>query len=442
MSYPCSVSHGLLLIVAGIIAPATSLAFGDGIASIAQLGDTSEVAPVFTAPAEKRRAANAPYVGVPIRTRVAQRFEMYSPRDEQAVHELKEMGFTQVMLDRPNLHQAATDIGLPFVLAHWWNQDTKPEEITTAVERAKAVNRSFLIGFSIMDEPERNAPDTPFGYYIDVYEKLRPEFQKDLAGTRLEISHWGPLAEWTDQHYEYFSFLYEAADVMRIMPYPDLGEGPLDDVFFMMRRTQRPMELAGRNLPLVVILQTWILPPKNQLPEIAELRVMTYQAMLSGAETVSFFDHNPEVWRQKEGFEAGFRDLMQEVTGFAHRYKNWDVETAINSDSVLTSVLTSPTGQRHRVTINTQRTAVQSLAALEIREEPMESSAVLLTGQCCPQECAPARHHQPERVSVRLLPTCCKPGADALRLIPRGHGETRAHKKSCRVFGRIRIFNR
>jgi len=226
------------------------------------------------------------------------------------------------------------------------------------------------------------------------------------------------------------------------MPYPDLGEGPLDDVFFMMRRTQRPRELAGRDLPLVVILQTWILPPKNQLPEISELRVMTYQAMLSGAETVSFFDHNPEVWRQKDGFDSGFRDLMREATGFARRYKDWDVETVMNADSVLTSVLTSPSGERHRVTINTQRTAAQNLAALEIREEPLESTPMLLTGQNCPQQCAPARDHHSERIRVRLLHPCGKSGANALRLICRGHNETRAHKKSCREFGRIRIFNR
>ena len=191
----------------------------------------------------------------------------------------------------------------------------------------------------------------------------------------------------------------------------------------MIRRTQRPMELAGRSLPLAVILQTWILPPKNQLPEIDELRVMTYQAMLSGSETVSFFDHNPEVWRQKDGFESGFRDLMREITTFARRYKDWDVETMMSGDSVLTSILKSPSGQRHRVVINTQRIAVNGLAALEVREEPMESSPVLLTGQCCPQQCTPANDHHSARIGVRLRPT-------------------RAHKKSCRVFGRIRNHQR
>jgi hypothetical protein len=396
----------------------------DDITSPSQPTETPAATPVATDPAEIRRAANAPFVGVSIRTKVAQRFEMYSPRTEEAVKELKEMGFTQVMLDRPNLHRAATDVGLPFVLAHWWNQETKPEEITAAVERAKQVDGSLLIGFSIMDEPERNAPDTPFGFYIDVYEKLRPEFQKDFPETRLEISHWGPLAEWTDQHYEYFSFLYEAADVMRIMPYPDLGEGPLDDVYFMIRRTQRPMELAGRNLPLVVILQTWILPPKNQLPEINELRVMTYQAMLSGSETVSFFDHNPEVWQQKEGFESGFRDLMREVTTFARRYKDWDVETVMSADSVLTSILTSPSGQRHRITVNTQRNAVNNLTALEVRQEILPSSPVSQFG-CGERLITTTKNCLPENQTAKC---------------PQYF--SRAHKKSCRVLGRIRKHHR
>jgi hypothetical protein len=321
-----------------------------------------------TDPAELRRAANAVYTGVPFAGRVAHTFEMYSPRTEEAVQELKAMGFDQVMLDRPNLHSAAAEAGLKFVLAHWWNHETKMEDISAAVDRARQTDRTLLAGFSIMDEPERNSPETPFGYYIDVYEKLKPEFARDLPGTRLEISHWGPLASWTDQHYEYFSFLYEAADVMRIMPYPDLHEGPLDEVFYMTRRTQRLMELAGRELPLVVILQTWVLPPLKKLPEINELRVMTYEAMLSGADTVSFFDHNPDVWQQTPGFTEGFRQLMKEAVGFRDRYRNWSVQSIMSPDGILTATLTSTTGQSVTVQINTRREPVGSLAALEVRE--------------------------------------------------------------------------
>jgi hypothetical protein len=359
-----------------------------------------------TDPAELRRAVNAVYTGVPFAGKVARTFEMYSPRTEEAVQELKAMGFDQVMLDRPNLHSAAAKSGMKFVLAHWWNHDTKPEDIAAAVDRARQTDRALLAGFSIMDEPERNSPDTPFGYYIDVYEKLKPLFTRDLPETRLEISHWGPLANWTDPHYEYFSFLYEAADVMRIMPYPDLHEGPLDEVFYMTRRTQRLMDLAGRELPLVVILQTWILPPENKLPDIEELRVMTYQAMLSGAETVSFFDHNPEVWQQTPGFTEGFRRLMNGAVRFRDRYRNWSVQSIMSPNGILTAMLTSNTGQAVTVQINTRREPAGGLAALEIRESPattcpqiQSSSDIAYAGHCSRKSCIAAqRSIRPRRM--------------------------------------------
>ena len=200
------------------------------------------------------------------------------------------------------------------MLANWWIDKTKQDDIDRGLDWAKKVDREKLVGFSVMDEPGRNAPDTPFGFYIDLYEKLKPEFRADFPNTRLEISHWGPMASWDDRYYDYFSYLYEAADVMRIMPYPDLYEGPLDDVFFMIQRSRRMMEIAQRELPLVVILQAWLLPPDGKLPTISELRVMAYQAMLSGAETVSFFEYNEEIWAKTPGFKERFRELMKEVT--------------------------------------------------------------------------------------------------------------------------------
>ncbi|MCA9047487.1 MAG: hypothetical protein KDA89_02085, partial [Planctomycetaceae bacterium] len=314
--------------------------------------------------------------------------------------DLKEMGFTQVMLDWPNLHQAAAEAGLQFVLAHWWNQKSSSEEISAAVERARQTDSQKLIGFSVMDEPERNSPETPFGFYIDLYEKLLPEFRRDLPNTRIEISHWGPLASWTEEHYEYFSFLYEAADVMRIMPYPDLREGPLDEVFFMIQRTQRLMELAGRKIPLVVILQTWVLPPENKLPTVDELRVMTYLAMLSGAETVSYFDYNLEVWNQTSGFSAGFRDLMQEVTAFRRRHQDDDVVSTMSADGILTSTLSARTGRVMQLTINTNRIRAGDLSPLEIRT----SVALPETATPCRPECHCVAACPP---SVCVADACC-----------------------------------
>jgi hypothetical protein len=255
---------------------------------------------------KQRRLSNAESVDVPMTVRIPQRFEMYSPHSTEALRDLKSMGFTQVILDWPNLHDAATKAGLNVVLANWWIDKTRPEDIEKGIERAREVDPTSLIGFSVMDEPGRNSPDTPFGYYIDLYEELKPKFQREFPGTRLEISHWGPMASWDETYYEYFSFLYEAADVMRIMPYPDLYEAPLDDVFFMVHRSRKLMKIAQRELPLVVILQTWILPPENKLPEIDELRVMAYQAMLSGAETVSFLTITPMSGSRLRALRSGF----------------------------------------------------------------------------------------------------------------------------------------
>ncbi len=320
-----------------------------------------------TDPEERRLVSNARYIQRPVHTKVTQQFEMYDPHSEGALHDLKSMGFTQVVLDWPNLHHAATDAGLNVVLANWWTLNTSDKDIDAGIARARNVAPKKLIGFSIMDEPGRNAPETPFTFYEELYSVLEPVFREQFPTTRLEISHWGPMATWTDQHYEKFSHLYQAADVMRIMPYPDLYEAPLDDVFFMIQRSRRLMEIAGVRRPLVVILQAWVLPPKNKLPEIDELRVMAYQTMLSGAETLSFFEYNLDVWNRAPGFQVQFRQLMAELTQFSRANRESSVETMIDSKGILTTRLTPPRGSHLRVLINTRRTRNRDMDPLEVR---------------------------------------------------------------------------
>jgi hypothetical protein len=273
------------------------------------------VAPVETF----KPRGNSEFISKQTVARITRRFEMYDPHSVEALQTLKEMGFTQVVLDWPNLHGDATEIGLDVVLANWWTDKTKPEEIDRGIELARQVDPARLAGISVMDEPELNAPETPFSFYVDLYERLRQQLARELPGVRLEISHAGPHASWDQRYYDHFSALYEAADVMRIMPFPDLNEGPLSNVYFMILRSRELMRIAGRQLPLVVILQTWVLPPESKLPEMAELRVMAWQAMLAGAETLSFFDYNPEVWSQTPGFHDQFAELMQELTSVRDR---------------------------------------------------------------------------------------------------------------------------
>lgn len=319
--------------------------------------------------AEHKPRGNAEYFNIPTRSRVAQRFEMYSPHSVEALRELKEMGITQVILDWPNLHADATRLGLDVVLSNWWNDKTAPAEIDRVLDFAKGVDAKHLRGISVMDEPERNSPDTPFGFYVDLYEKLHPRMLEKLPGARLEISYWGPLARWDQRYYDYFSYLYEAADVMRIMPYPDLHEGPLGEVSLMMLRSREVMKLSEREIPTVVILQTWILPPRNELPTLPELRVMAWQALLGGAETVSFFDHNPQVWNATDGFSAGFAELVRELTATSQRLRDAEIIWTIREDGIFTADLELPHGEKRRVRINTLREPSAGLAALEIREE-------------------------------------------------------------------------
>ena len=164
------------------------------------------------------------------------------------------------------------------VLANWWTQETKAEEIELGLNWARQVERRRLSAISLMDEPERNSPDTPFSYYRDLYTNLRARLDREMPHVALEISHWGPLSSWTPEFYAAFAPLYQSADRIRLMPYPDLNEEPLSEVYYQMLRSRRLMKLTGRNLPQVVILQTWMLPENPKLPTMAELRVMAYLA--------------------------------------------------------------------------------------------------------------------------------------------------------------------
>lgn len=314
------------------------------------------------------------FIDVPVSCRMTQRFEMYCPHSEADLRELKSMGFTQVILDRVELHESATRLGLQVVLGHWWTHQTSPEDIERGIEWARAVDPRTLIGFSVQDEPERNSPETHFRFYVDLYERLKPIFRKEFPLVQIEISHWGPMASLTDAQLRYYSLLYRAADVMRIMPYPDIHEAPLSDVFFIMQRSRKVMRLADRELPLVAILQTWIHPPKNQLPEIDELRVMAYQAMLSGTETLSFYDFNRQVWDQAPLFIDQFRELMKELTEMSKLYQKHQIKTFITNDGILKSTLTSPEGSVTRIELNTSRQATNGFKPLEVRWLPKRTT--------------------------------------------------------------------
>jgi hypothetical protein len=316
---------------------------------------------------------DAAHVGEAQTSTVTQRFEIYNPHSAEELRAVKEMGFTQVILDWPNLHPAATAIGLDVVMANWWTHETPVAEIERGLAGAKQVERSRLAGISMMDEPGRNSPETPADYYAELYNRLRPRLDRELPGVPLEMSHWGPLASWSQIDYYLTAPLYRSADVMRIMPYPDLNEGPLNDVYFMMQRSRSLMAKVDRDLPLLVILQAWTLPPKSELPTIAELRVMAYQAMLSGATTLSFYHYRPEEWAQTPGFHDAFAELMQELTRLSRRFAEATVESTMSPSGIFIANIRLPSHEILQIRVNTNRKIVDGLAALTVEETTLRS---------------------------------------------------------------------
>jgi hypothetical protein len=327
--------------------------------------------------------ANSQFFEIEITTRITPRFEIYDPRSEDDLHAIKAMGFDQVILDRPNLLAAATHLGLDVVLANWWHQDTPNQTIEDTIALAKQVQRGRLRAISVQDEPERNSPDTPFKYYVDLYQRLKPRLSNDLPGVQLEISYWGPLQSWNQDYYEYFSYLYESADRMRLMPYPDLHENPLGEVSLMMHRSRRAMGLAAVNIPEVVILQTWVLPPEDKLPTLPELRVMAYQAMLNGAEVVSFFEYDRELWSKTAGFHAGFAELMRELRDLRARWANAELRTVLHVNGILESHALWPSGGRATIRINTNRDPAAGMRGLEIQDSSLATDCCGVTKLRC-----------------------------------------------------------
>ena len=191
------------------------------------------------------------------------------------------------------------------------------------------------------------------------------------------------------------------------MPYPDLYEGPLSEVYYYMIRSRRLMNMAGVELPQVVILQTWVLPENPKLPTIDELRVMSYQAILAGADTVSFYNYDPEQWSQTTGFAEGFADLMRELTDFSRRYRGATVEAKMSRSGILAATIRPDTSGPMSVVVNTNRTAVEGLAPLEVSlHGPTEPPVAQDCSRQCVSQCRPKLVRRSCR--VRRPGRCCR----------------------------------
>ncbi len=303
---------------------------------------------------------------------ITQNFEIYDPASDTELLEIKNMGFTQVVLDKPWLSHKAAELGLKVVLGNWWNLETPEEEIRKSMEFARTIKRLAFV--SLMDKPDfTHRPDLhPSGFYVRLSERLRASFPE----IKLSISHWGPLRKWPKdwpemQYFEAFKDYYTSLDEIRIMPSPVLSGDPLSETYFMMVRSRRLMKLANKKSTLNVCLQTWTESnedPIPLLPTIVQLRVMAYLVMLSEADTLSFFDYQPRVWKRVPGYSEGFASLMDELTGLAKKYREFTIQARMLSNQVVFQAELSLSQLRSCIRINSSPFRIGDLLPLEIRE--------------------------------------------------------------------------
>lgn len=197
-------------------------------------------------------ANNDRFHNITVKAKISDRFEIYDPHSVEQTLAIRDMGFRQVILDWPNLHREATQLGLDVVIANWWTIDTEVSEIEKRMEFVREIDPERFAAISMMDEPERNSPDTPFSY-------IRPcmAISRRPCSRIIQTCHWkcrigARLLPGATPEYEKFIPLYQSADLIRIMPYPDLREGPLSEVYYQMLRSRHVMKLAGREIPQLV----------------------------------------------------------------------------------------------------------------------------------------------------------------------------------------------
>ena len=313
--------------------------------------------------------------GAPVKASITRYFEIYRPQSEADVQAAKDMGFNQVALDRDGLAEKANQLGMRIMLGNWWSTSTPWTDIQPVLELAAKLQREGASVFvSMMDEPDTNDPAQ---HPVSLYQSLHDRIKKAYPGIPLTLSHWGPVRDWpndwdVDSYVKSIGGLYQSVENMRIMPYPVLRGEPMNEVFLMMQRSRELMTRMGTSLPLTAILQTWT--ESNQdaiplLPTLEQLRVMAYEAMLSGAETLSFYDYNPAVWNRVPGFTTGMRVLLTELNGLSNRFKDSQLSSDLDGNrAVLLSNVTASDGAVSCIRVNTTPYAMSGLRPYEIAE--------------------------------------------------------------------------
>jgi hypothetical protein len=93
---------------------------------------------------------------------------------------------------------------------------------------------------------------------------------------------------------------------------------------------------------------------------------MSYMTMLAGADTLSFYNYDPEVWNQTPGFVDGFAELMRELTDFSLRLRGITFESRMSVSGILKSQARLEDGRTMSILVNSNRTPVDGFEPLAV----------------------------------------------------------------------------
>lgn len=288
-------------------------------------------------------------------------FEIYGASSQADLDFLRTLGFTQVILDSPALARPAESAGFAVVLANWWDNSTQWGQVLPIFRFAEGLTR--LVSVNMMDEPMLNglADHAPA-----VYLALREAIREHGFDQRLSLTMYGPQLSWPAPWLRVFLDYLGAIDVLRIDPYPIAAGKPLRLVVDWINLARQLMASAGRDLPLTVILQAW--DSGDGLPSIDQIRAMAYMALLSGADTLSFFSYDPATWYQTPGFVEGFTALMGELVELAREFAGAEIHPILGAEDLFEAEIDLD-GRRTCITVNTLGRPNGTLGPLQVVRE-------------------------------------------------------------------------
>jgi hypothetical protein len=168
-----------------------------------------------------------------------------------------------------------------------------------------------LLGFTLMDDSNYNSTPAAVAELQTAYKAAAPH---KLTSLTLALAMDRPE-----------SGFFGVSDVVSNMSYPIGGTDEIGVVYSVMRRTVE--QAAQRGVVPVASLQTFAWP-KQRWPTPAELRNMTYQALMAGVKGVVYYSYrsggnqitdHPELWSAAQAMALQVRQLSPSLLSGVRR---------------------------------------------------------------------------------------------------------------------------